>query len=86
MAKLASGKAKGPRMACKKLSHKRVENEKGAPCSRCVSGGANLLHDQGSQPGLPPAPAPCGAAGVNGQLVAVISRMKGRSGTRQGSA
>jgi hypothetical protein len=46
MAKLASGKARSPRTACKDLSRKHVEGQKGTPFSLCVSGAAKLLRDQ----------------------------------------
>jgi hypothetical protein len=46
MAKLASGKAKRPRGACRDLSHKHVDGEIATPFSRCISGAAELVHDR----------------------------------------
>jgi hypothetical protein len=49
MAKLATGKTSSPRKACKGLSKKHEEGEKGTQFSRCVSNGAKLLRDQKAQ-------------------------------------
>ena len=46
MAKLANGKTSSPRTACKTLSKKRAEGDKGTPFSRCISEGAKLLRKQ----------------------------------------
>jgi hypothetical protein len=46
MAKLARDETDSPRKACKDLSKKHTDGEKGTPFSRCVVEGAKLLKEQ----------------------------------------
>jgi hypothetical protein len=51
MAKLANGETDSPRAACKNLSNKHTEGERGTPFSACVMQGAKLLREQKAQDG-----------------------------------
>jgi hypothetical protein len=49
MANLATDATDSPRKACKDLSRKHTEGEKGTPFSACVKQGAKLLREQKRQ-------------------------------------
>jgi hypothetical protein len=48
MAKLATDASDSSRKACKSLSGKHTEGQKGTPFSTCVKQGARLLREQKS--------------------------------------